>query len=77
MIGDNESSITEEKEDDIPSQSTNEIDWKNIKSGKKGKTRLEAFRQLDIEMPTILPTGEIKLPSGKIIGHRQYSHIYR
>ena len=25
----------------------------------------------------MLSTGEIKLPSGKIIGHRDYRHIYR
>jgi len=24
-----------------------------------------------------MPTGEIKLPNGKIIGHRDYRHIYR
>lgn len=24
-----------------------------------------------------MSTGEIKLPSGKIIGHRDYRHIYR
>ena len=25
----------------------------------------------------LLSTGEIKLPNGKIIGHRDYKHIYR
>lgn len=77
-IGDGASSITDHKEeieDDTPSLSS--FDGSKINKGRKGKTRLEAFRQLDIEMPTILPTGEIKLPSGKIIGHRKYSNIYK
>jgi len=25
----------------------------------------------------LLPTGEIKLANGKLIGHRDYKHIYR
>lgn len=46
--------------------------------GKKaGKTRLEAFRELDIEPVELLPSGELRLPSGKIIGHRDYKHIYK
>ena len=47
-------------------------------SGKrKGKTRMEAFNALRIEKVELLDTGELKLPSGKIIGHRDYKHIYR
>lgn len=43
----------------------------------KGKTRIEAFKELDIEPVELLPSGELKLPSGKVIGHRDYKHIYR
>lgn len=75
IIGDGASSITDKEEDDTPSLSS--FDISKVGKGKRGKTRLEAFRQLDIEMPTILPTGEIKLPSGKIIGHRQYKNLYQ
>jgi hypothetical protein len=32
---------------------------------------------LDIEPVELLPSGELKLPSGKIIGHRDFKHIYR
>ena len=42
-----------------------------------GKTRKEAFENLDIKKAELLSTGEIKLPNGKIIGHRDYKHIYR
>jgi hypothetical protein len=44
---------------------------------KKGKTRAEAFAELDIKPVEILPGGELKLPSGKVIGHRDYKYIYR
>ena len=44
---------------------------------RKGKTRLEAFNALDIEKVELLDTGELRLPNGKIIGHRDYRHIYR
>ena len=44
---------------------------------RKGKTRAEAFRALQIEQVELLDTGELKLPNGKIIGHRDYKHIYR
>ena len=47
-------------------------------SGKrKGKTRLEAFNDLRIDKVELLDSGELKLPNGKIIGHRDYRHIYR
>lgn len=48
-----------------------------IKGKRKGKTRQEAFAELDIEKAELLDTGEIRLPNGKIIGHRNYKHIYR
>ena len=48
-----------------------------LKNGKRGKTRQEAFQNLDIKQAELLSTGEIKLPNGKIIGHRDYKHIYR
>lgn len=48
-----------------------------IKNSKRGKTRAQAFANLDIQKAELLATGEIKLPNGKIIGHRDYKHIYR
>jgi len=44
---------------------------------KSGKTRREAFNELDIEAAELLGTGELKLANGKIIGHRDYKHVYR
>ena len=44
---------------------------------RKGKTRAEAFKALNIEKVELLSTGELKLPNGRIIGHRDYKHIYR
>lgn len=74
-IGDSHSSI---KGDDNTNSVTS---WRalnhQIRGSKRGKTRLEAFQELDIEKPEILSTGEIKLASGKIIGHRSLRHIYR
>jgi len=32
---------------------------------------------LDIKKAELLHTGEIRLPNGKIIGHRDHRHIYR
>ena len=50
---------------------------KVISNKRKGKSRLEAFNALDIEKAELLDNGEIRLPSGKIIGHRDYRHIYK
>lgn len=38
---------------------------------------MEAFEDLKIEPVELLPSGELKLWNGKIIGHRDYKHIYR
>jgi len=38
---------------------------------------MEAFKELDIEPVELLPGGELKLPSGKIIGHKDFKYIYR
>ena len=40
------------------------------KSAKQGKTRLEAITDLNMKQAELLESGEIKLASGKIIGHR-------
>ena len=32
---------------------------------------------MDIQKAELMSTGEIRLPNGKIIGHRDYRHIYR
>lgn len=41
------------------------------------KTREEARLGLNIKQAELLETGEIKLGSGKIIGHRQFAYIYK
>jgi len=48
-----------------------------INSGVRGKTRQEAFDNLNIQKAELMSTGEIRLPDGKIIGHRDHKHIYR
>ena len=77
VIGDSASSIAaEEKGARSTSSYTSALD-SAIKNGKRGKTRQEAFENLDIQKAELLSTGEIKLPNGKIIGHRDFRHIYR
>jgi hypothetical protein len=44
---------------------------------KNRKTREEAMLGLNIKQAELLDTGEIKLGSGKIIGHRQFAYIYK
>ena len=77
VIGDSHSSIAGDHED--PTGSLSSFDnLKKVMTGKrKGKTRAEAFAALDIEKAELLSTGEIRLPNGKIIGHRNFKHIYR
>ena len=78
MIGDSASSIAEEKRGPKSSPSSYASALHNVMHGqRKGKTRKEAFENLDIKKAELLSTGEIKLPNGKIIGHRDYKHIYR
>lgn len=77
MIGDSASSIAEEKDAPHSSSSYRSNLDKIMKGRKQGKTRQEAFANLDIKKAELLSTGEIKLPNGKIIGHRDYRHIYR
>lgn len=43
---------------------------------KGGMTRAEAFKALQHDKAELLSTGEIKLASGKIIGHRDFKYIY-
>ena len=76
MIGDSASSIADDKSRGASSyKSALENVIRN--SGKRGKTRQEAFANLDIQKAELMSTGEIRLPNGKIIGHRDYRHIYR
>ena len=72
-----ESSIAESKEDTPSIGSFNLNAVLKRRQVKGGMTRMEAYKALQIEKPTILSTGEIKLANGKIIGHRDYQHIYR
>jgi len=77
VIGDSASSIAEDVRGPRSSSSYASA-LQNVMNGqRKGKTRREAFDNLDIKKAELLPTGEIQLPSGRIIGHRDYKHIYR
>jgi hypothetical protein len=48
-----------------------------ISGKKKGKSRAEAFAELDVKPVELMAGGELRLPSGKVIGHRDYKYIYR
>ena len=79
MIGDSASSIAEDPQGPKSSASSyySSALHNVIHGQRKGKSRKEAFENLDIKKAELLSTGEIKLPNGKIIGHRDYRHIYR
>lgn len=76
VIGDSASSIADKSRGAASTSSISALD-NVIKNVKRGKTRAEAFQNLDIKKAELLSTGEIRLPNGKIIGHRDYKHIYR
>ena len=76
VIGDSASSIAEEVKGP-QSTTTYSSAIETVIRNKKGKTRAEAFANLDIKQAELLSTGEILLPNGKIIGHRDFKHIYR
>lgn len=42
-----------------------------------GTTREEAFLELKIKKAKYLPSGEVLLGNGKIMGHRQFHYIYK
>ncbi len=77
VIGDSASSIAEDAKGPKSHTSYSSALHNVINGQRKGKTRREAFQNLDIKQAELLSTGEIKLPNGKIIGHRDYRHIYR
>ena len=76
VIGDSASSIAAGGGAQSSSSYSSALD-RVIKGTKKGKSREEAFQNLAIDRAELLSTGEIRLPNGKIIGHRDYKHIYR
>merc|ERR1711934_1078586 len=45
--------------------------------GKTGKTREEVFLGLEIKKAELLPTGEVRLGNGKIIGTRKWRYLYK
>lgn len=77
VIGDSASSIADDVRGPQSHSSYSSALDRVIKNSKKGKSRAEAFANLDIQKAELLGTGEIRLPNGKIIGHRDYKHIYR
>jgi hypothetical protein len=42
-----------------------------------GKTREEVFLGLDIKKAKLLPSGEVQLGNGKIMGTRKFNYIYK
>ena len=42
-----------------------------------GKTREDTFLGLEIKKAKLLPTGEVLLGNGKLMGHRQYAGTYK
>ena len=77
VIEPSESSIAGEDEAAVRSISSQYSGLNAALAKRKGKTRQEAFNALNIDKVELLDTGELRLPSGKIIGHRDYRHIYR
>jgi len=40
-------------------------------------TKQEVFLGLNIKRAKLLPSGEVQLGNGKIMGHRQFNYIYK
>jgi len=78
IIGEDESSIADEN---APKSTTTFSSFQREITGQmkssKAKSRMAAYSDLNIEKAEIMPTGEILLPNGKIIGHRQFKHVYK
>ena len=47
------------------------------KTANTGKTREEVFLGLNIKKAKLLPSGEVQLGNGKIMGHRKFHYIYK
>lgn len=43
----------------------------------EGQTREQVFHSLDIKKAKLLPSGEVLLGNGKLMGHRQFHYIYK
>lgn len=61
-------SSSEVKPDNFGAESVSSIK----QDARKGKTREEAALGLNIKQAELMDTGEIRLPNGKIVGHRQF-----
>ena len=42
-----------------------------------GKTRQQVFSELNIKKAEILPSGEVRLGNGKIMGTREWHYLYK
>lgn len=65
---DNVPSSSDVKPDNFGAESVSSI----RQDARKGKTREEAALGLNIKQAELMDTGEIRLPNGKIVGHRQF-----
>lgn len=63
--------------DDGPESSSQHSFTKKASSAKTGKTREEVFLGLDIKRAELLPSGEVRLGNGKIIGTRKWRYLYK
>jgi len=64
-------------DDDFAINSISTIKSKYPESKGEGKTREEVFLGLNIKKAKVLPSGEVLLGNGKIMGHRQFHYIYK
>lgn len=67
------------KEEESKSQAADSELSKNFvkNKGTTGKTREEVFLGLKIKKAQLLPSGEVQLGNGKIIGTRKWRYIYK
>ena len=66
------------KSDSWAIDSMSSIKSDKAKKGKgTGVSREDAFLGLKIKKAELLPSGEVKLGNGKIMGHRQFHYIYK
>lgn len=64
------------KDKDCP-DSSSQHSFGPRKPGKTGKTREEVFLGLKIRKAELLPSGEVRLGNGKIIGTRKWRYLYK
>ena len=79
QIVDSHSQTSSIKDNPNKSESASDLGLLGVMIGKKGKgkSRTEAIHELNIKPIEMLSTGELKLPSGRVILHRDYWYIQK